>query len=203
MNINNPIETERLILLPGENERDNAAFLQMLRKGGDFRLFCGVDFSESNLMGFDGYLERAIRYAIYQKTAPGEMLGYVGLFNRGESWETEFYIKKTERRNGYCTEALLALCVAAFFGALKIQDEDGKAETLILDEIYATTTVENTAARGLLEKSAFVEPDTGAVWIMQVLFDPETGAQYDNQIVEYVLKRESVQWKEQSCHEQK
>lgn len=203
MNINFPMETKRLMLLPGENIRDNAAFLQMLREDGDFRVFCGVDFSESNLAGFDGYLERAVRYAVYQKAAPDEMLGYAGLFSRGDCYEAEFYIKKSERRNGYCSEALRALCEAAFAGELRAQGEDGNAETLILDEIYATTTVENAPARGLLEKSAFVKPDTGAVWVMQVLFDPVTGAQYDNQLAEYVLKRESVQWKEQSVHEQK
>ena len=31
------METERLVLLPGENARDNTAFLQMLRADGDFR----------------------------------------------------------------------------------------------------------------------------------------------------------------------
>ena len=201
MSINFPMETERLVLLPGENARDNTAFLQMLRADGDFRLFCGVDFSESNLAGFDGYLEQAIRYALYQKEAPDELLGYVGIFNRGGCWETEFYIKKSERRNGYCSEALRALCAAAFAGELRAQGEDGTTEILILDEIHAIAIAENIAARGLLEKNAFIEPDTGAAWVMQVLFDPETGAQYDNQIAEYVLKKASAYW-EQLRHEQ-
>lgn len=31
--------TKRLLLLPGNSERDNDSFLEILRKDGDFRIF--------------------------------------------------------------------------------------------------------------------------------------------------------------------
>lgn len=38
--------TKRLLLLPGNSERDNDSFLEMLRKDGDFRNFSGVEMTE-------------------------------------------------------------------------------------------------------------------------------------------------------------
>ncbi len=43
MNTGGKITTERLILLPSRNGRDNAAFLKMLREDGDLRKFCGIE----------------------------------------------------------------------------------------------------------------------------------------------------------------
>lgn len=37
MNTGKKIETERLLLISGSNDRDGAAFIHMLRNDGDFR----------------------------------------------------------------------------------------------------------------------------------------------------------------------
>lgn len=52
MNTGREIETKRLKLLPGSNKRDSKPFLKMLREDGNFREFCGVEFSEKNLSEF-------------------------------------------------------------------------------------------------------------------------------------------------------
>lgn len=85
MNKFTPIETERRTLLPRENRRDGAAFLDMLREDGDFQLFCGAPFGEENLRNFSGYLQRGYRWAMYRRGAPDALLGYVGLDKRLDS----------------------------------------------------------------------------------------------------------------------
>lgn len=52
MNTGKKIETERLLLIPGSNARDDAHFIHMLRNDGDFRDFCGIEFSEKYLAEF-------------------------------------------------------------------------------------------------------------------------------------------------------
>lgn len=47
MNTGKKIETERLLLIPGSNARDDAHFIHMLRNDGDFRDFCGIEYSEN------------------------------------------------------------------------------------------------------------------------------------------------------------
>lgn len=189
MNMKNQIETERLILLPGENARDNDAFLIMLKQDGDFRLFSGVDYSDLNLSGFDGYLERDFLYAVYRKNEPNELLGYVGIALQHERYEAEFYMKKSERQKGYCEEALKALCRTAFAGNLVRSDEKEKRDRLFLNEIYATTIDENVPAKKLLQKSGFAVSNTGAKLIFQIMCNPVTGRMYENHIAEYVLEK--------------
>jgi len=58
VNTGKKIETERLLLIPGSNARDDAHFIHMLRNDGDFRDFCGIEFSEKYLAEFKNYLER-------------------------------------------------------------------------------------------------------------------------------------------------
>ena len=187
------IETPRLMLLPGENSRDNIAFLQMLKDDGDFRLFCGVNYSDQNLLKFDGYFEREFLYAIYRRDDLTELLGHIGLGQRNEGhYEVEFYIKRPERKKGYCTEALQALCKTAFAGKLATMNERNERETLILDKIYATTTAENLPTKKLLEKNGFFRPNTGAILTLMDYIDPETDAIYANRIIEYVLEKPQI-----------
>lgn len=189
MNINRAIQTKRLMLLPGNNERDNSPFLQMLREDGDFYLFCGVPYSEDNLLGFSDYFEREIMFAIYPRETPDKMIGYIGLAEQHGRYEVEFYIKKSERRKGYCSEALQALCERVFLGKILQETEDGASKPLTLDEIYATTSVENEPTRKLLEKHAFQKPEEGYVMTLVVRIHPVTGEEYVNYITEYVFQR--------------
>ncbi len=180
------IETERLVLLPGENERDNASFLRMLKTDSDFQMFCGMEYSEKNLLGFDGYLEKEHFYAVYLKNDLNELLGYVGLaWHRSQKrYEVEFYIKRAARRKGYCAEALCALCKAAFAGTV-VDDPTG------LDAIYATTQNENKPARELLKKCNFSLAENGAIGIL--MFDTTADEVFGISISEYVLRKTQME----------
>ena len=46
MNTGKALETKRLVLVPGNNARDDEPFINMLRNDGNFRDFCGIEFSE-------------------------------------------------------------------------------------------------------------------------------------------------------------
>lgn len=71
MNTGIKLETERLMLIPGSNIRDNEPFIHMLRNDGNFRDFCGIEFSEKYLTEFHDYFERTGHeeciYSIYPK----------------------------------------------------------------------------------------------------------------------------------------
>lgn len=58
MNTGKKIETEPLLLIPDSNARDDVPFIHMLRNDGDFRDFCGIEFSEKYLAEFKKYFER-------------------------------------------------------------------------------------------------------------------------------------------------
>ena len=186
------IETKRLLLLSGKNERDNAAFLRMLKEDGDFEMFSGIEYSEKNLQGFDGYLEREGFYAIYPKNDPKELFGYVGIaWNLSSEWyEAEFYIKRDVRRRGYCKEALHALCQAAYGGAVISQSPDGNGNPPELEAVYAVTQTENHPAKLLLSKCGFHPTDRNVITAFRLLINPETEETYWFPIVEYVLERQ-------------
>lgn len=177
-----PIETERLLLLPGKTRRDEPAFLKMLKEDGDFEIFSGVPFSEKNLRAFGGYLQRPFCFAIYRGDRPGELLGCVGVSRRQyrsetEPYEAEFYVKKSERRRGYAEEALRAVCKEAFSGRLR------------LEELRAATTKNNFPAMALLEKCGFTIPADGPILAFTLLTDAE-GVDRLVGIMEYVLKKD-------------
>lgn len=58
MNTDKALETKRLVLVPGNNARDDEPFINMLRNDGNFRDFCGIEFSEKYLAEFRNYFER-------------------------------------------------------------------------------------------------------------------------------------------------
>lgn len=180
-----PIETERLRLLPWKTRRDEPAFLEMLREDGDFQLFSGVAFSEKNLMAFRGYLERPFCFAMYRKDQPGELLGYAGAArlqyrSEAESYEAEFYVKKSERRQGCAGEALRAVCGEFLSGGL--------ASRLALGELWATTRVDNLPARALLEKCGFTISANGPILAFTLMTDAEDAGHFVS-TVQYVLKK--------------
>lgn len=185
--------TERLLLLPGNNERDNAPFLKMLREDGDFRMFCGVEPEEKNIMAFEDYFEKegCCFYAVFPKNDPDKMIGYAGISRRGEERvEAEFYISREYRGQGYCTEALHKICAETFRGNLMWRDETGKAVQVSIDKLCATTISSNAAAVKAMENCGF-RKDAEIAWAMQVFFDPDDeDIVYDNEVTEYVLRRE-------------
>ena len=114
MNTGKALETKRLVLVPGNNARDDEPFINMLRNDGNFRDFCGIEFSEKYLAEFRNYFERTGHdeciYSIFLKGSD-RFIGYVGFHReRNSDYQIEFYISKSERRKGYAT-AMIGLAL--------------------------------------------------------------------------------------------
>lgn len=155
MNAGREIETKRLKLLLGVNERDSKPFLKMLREDGNFQEFCGAEFSEKNISKFATYFERSGHeeciYSIFPKDSIEEFIGYVGFHRElNEDYEIEFYIAKNYRKNGYCGEACKAVIKTIFGEGVSVDHNQ-----IMVDRLYATTLAENTTAVELLKKIGF------------------------------------------------
>lgn len=192
MNTGKEIETSRLWLRPGKNERDSSPFLLMLRNDGDFQQYCGARFSEENLSRFANYFERVndemCMYSLFLKTDAETFIGYVGFHREGDgTFELEFYIAKEYRRNGYCEEACRAVIGQLFGEGLSV---NGKL--LSENELYATTLAENEPTLGLLKKLGFTQHmiEDGATEVMQIVVDLETGKWEGIHTTKKILKKE-------------
>lgn len=175
MNTGIKIETERLVLVPGSNARDSEHFIHMLRNDGNFRDFCGLEFSEKYLAEFNNYFERTGHdeciYSIFLK-GTDMFIGYVGFHREHNSdYEIEFYISKSQRRKGYCEEVCKAAIELIFTEGLSVDDN-----VLSVEKLYATTLAENIAVINLLSKLGFKRdmPKDGPVLIMEGFVDEET-----------------------------
>lgn len=190
MNTGKKIETERLLLVPGSNARDDAHFIQMLRNDGDFRNFCGFEFSEKYLAEFKNYFERTGHeeciYSIFPK-GTDVFIGYVGFHRELNSdYEIEFYISKSQRRKGYCEEACKAVMELIFSDGLSVDNN-----VLGVQKLYATTLAENIAVINLLSKLGFKRdiPKDGAVLIMEGFVDEETDEFFGCCVSKYVIEK--------------
>lgn len=190
MNTGKKIETERLLLIPGNNARDDAHFIHMLRNDGDFRDFCGIEFSEKYLAEFKYYFERTGHeeciYSIYPKGAD-EFIGYVGFHReRNSDYEIEFYISKLQRRKGYCEEACKAVMELIFSDGLSVDNN-----ALCVQKLYATTLAENIAVINLLSKLGFKRdiPKDGSVLAMEGFVDEETDEFFGYCVSKYVIEK--------------
>lgn len=177
------ITTQQLMLLPANDERDNAQFLDMLRNDGDFKLFCGMELSEKSLSFFDGYLEANNFFAIYNKDDSDNLLGYVGLSPQHGRIEIEFYIKRDKRCKGYAYEAVTAICSKALNGELEES----------YSEIYATTSEHNIATQKLLKKCGFEDYYSDIALLGVICFDPDTESVNVLKTVEFVLKKNTTE----------
>ena len=192
MNTGIKIETERLMLIPGSNVRDNVPFIHMLRSDGNFRDFCGIEFSEKYLAEFSDYFERTGHeeciYSIYPK-GTDEFIGYVGFHRDNSDYEIEFYISKSQRRKGYCEEACKAVIELIFEERLSVDDN-----VLSVQKLYATTLVENIAVINLLSKLGFKRdiPKDGPVLVMEGFVDKETDEFFGYWVSKYVMEKESI-----------
>ncbi len=184
MNMGEKITTERLILLPSRNDRDNAVFLKMLREDGDFRMFCGVDFSEENLLNFNNYFEHkeTCYFSVFLKSAPERFIGYVGISNIKDAVDVEFYIAKKFRNAGYCTEALYAVCRNAIESGL---DFDGVK--IIFECVNAVVIDENHPARKALDKCGF-KRDAEHILFGVGIVPADDGEPVFNEAMNFILK---------------
>lgn len=188
MNKNKKLETERLLLLPSINSRDNVPFMEMLRVDGDFHSFTGLEPTEDNINAFDGYLESGCLYSVFAKNNPEKFIGYAGVCYQNRKQEVGFYISKPYRNQGYCTEALQKICEEIFVGNIKWFSPRGIHEILDVDVLYATTLTKNDHAKRVLEKCCFKRNDEVAMEF-KIFIDSESGALYNNQVVEYLRKK--------------
>lgn len=191
MNTGIKIETERLMLIPGSNVRDNVPFIHMLRSDGNFCDFCGIEFSEKYLAEFSDYFERTGHeeciYSIFPK-GTDEFIGYVGFHReRNSDYEIEFYISKLQRRKGYCEEACKAVIELIFSEGLSVDDN-----VLSVQKLYATTLAENIAVNNLLSKLGFKKdiPKDGPVLVMEGFVDEETDEFFGYFVSKYVMEKE-------------
>lgn len=190
MNTGIKIETEHLLLIPGSNARDNESFIRMLRNDGDFRDFCGIEFSERYLAEFRDYFERTGHeeciYSIFPK-GTDEFIGYVGFHReRNSDYEIEFYISKSQRRKGYCEEACKAVMELIFSDGLSVDNN-----VLSVQKLYATTLAENIAVINLLSKLGFKRdiPKDGPVLVMEGFVDEETDEFFGYCVSRYVIEK--------------
>ena len=176
MNTGKALETKRLVLVPGNNARDDEPFINMLRNDGNFRDFCGIEFSEKYLAEFRNYFERTGH------------IGYVGFHReRNLDYEIEFYISKSERRKGYCEEACKAVMDLFFSEGVSVDHTRISGRKL-----YATTLSDNRPVMQLLSKLGFTEniPEDGKALIMEGFVDEETDEFFGYCVAKYVLVRE-------------
>lgn len=152
MNTGEIIETDRLLLMPGNNAKDNIPFLKMLREDGDFSIYCGLPFSKDYLFAFNNYFEKVNQciYSIYHKEE-NRFIGYVGFHLEDKAYDLEFYISKGYRRRGFCAEACITVLKKIFDTGISI---DGNIVTE--NKVTASTIEKNIATKNLLEKIGFV-----------------------------------------------
>ena len=190
MNTGSIIQTQRLLLIPGNNVRDDVPFIEMLRTDGNFRDFCGIEFEEKYLVRFRNYFERTGReecvYSIFPK-GRDEFIGYVGFHReRNSDYEIEFYISKSQRRKGYCEEACKAVMELIFSDGLSVDNN-----ALCVQKLYATTLAENIAVINLLSKLGFKRdiPKDGPVLVMKGFVDEETDEFFGYCVSKYVIEK--------------
>ena len=191
MNTGTTIETKRLLLIPGNNARDDVPFTHMLRKDGSFREFCGLEFREKYLDEFRNYFERTGHeecvYSIFRKDEPdNKFIGYVGFHREHNSrYELEFYISQLERKKGYCEEACKAVIELIFSEGISV---DGNV--LRVQKLYATTLTENLPAIHLLSKLGFERDRSkdGSAFVMEGFEDKESGEFLFWTVFKYVLE---------------
>lgn len=121
-NINNPIITNRLILRAAKIS-EVLIFRKHFKEDGDFITFCGERPTQKNF----GYLHAPYDslYFVLEGKQTHEIMGYVG-FSYKTNTQTallEYYMFKQYRHNGYCKEAIKALCNMALNGRLFVPDE--------------------------------------------------------------------------------
>lgn len=186
MNTGKPFETKNLILLPSNNLRDNASFLKMLKADGDFRNFCGVEYSEAALSLLENYFDKpeTCYYSIYRKVEPCKYIGHTGFYWKKDRCEIECYLFKPYRNNGYCMEAAEELIHFLFSNGLSV---DGNIRTP--DKIYSSVLAGNRPAIRVLEKMGFQTDTEGPAFMFYVAEDPCTGSLCDSRLYQYVLKR--------------
>ena len=114
-------------------------------------------------------------------------LGYVG-FHREPNfdYEIEFYIKKNERRKGYCEEACRAVMNQFFEEGLSVDNNKLRGKKL-----YASTLTDNTATISLLSKLGFKRyvPEDGLILIMEGFIDEESDEFLGYCVSKYVIEK--------------
>lgn len=179
----NGMITEDLLLLPAQNIRDNEPFLELLREG-DFKRFCGVDFSEERLSIFENYFEKEedFLFAIFPRWKPDELIGYVGFGKQNERYEAEFYISRKYRGKGYAYQALNDICKKASQGKLyNLNKKQFHSKT-----IFATILKNNIASIVTLRKAGFQYNEKRAnIEKLYISVDEEI---IENEIIEFYLE---------------
>jgi len=170
------IETERLILVPSEDDRDLAIYKAHLESCDpeEFLFQYGEERSEEFMELIDFHSAPVDYYTVLLKNSR-EMVGYVGLANPDEDGcELEFHIFGEYRRNHYAYEACTAILKEFHEG--RIMPDCGRG-------VVADTVARNEACCALLEKLGFKKQH----WGMRITLNDEGELQSGLSINHYEL----------------
>ena len=188
-NKNKECITTRLKLTPQWNELIDLKIQEEIHHSGEFEFYFGIQETEERLKKLT--INDELFYSIYQRT-DDKLIGYLGISERLDSWETEIYIFREFRNHGYGAEALTALLHEVFFGKLVVF-EKGKKKTIQIDSVEATVRRENIVSQRMLEKVGFVKKEEVVEWLAFVSEDELTGADSDFMpIVSYSLTKQKL-----------
>lgn len=178
------IFTERLALIPSEDERDLNNYISDLMLTNDFYFQYGQPYSAELLEAIDFHSSGVIYYSLFLKNTE-TMVGYVGILPYEDDptcGELEFYIFRDFRKQGYAKEALIAFTNAFLTGALT--GIEGK-------QVIAETLVENEVVIKLLENMGFERQACG----MRLTLNEDGEINHDNPVLglrRYILNGETI-----------
>lgn len=168
----NVIETKRLLLKTAYTERDGEAFLRMMKEEGACQSLFGIPLSDDIEEKLYHYFDTDdCLFAIFEKAADAEMIGYIGVSYRNGSYEVEFYLSKPFRNRGYCTEALVLLVDLYFEGKLALTEDKEHPEEL--NFLYGSFLTENKATQRVLEKCGFGKNPQREI-LNELFYNPKT-----------------------------
>lgn len=159
-NINEPIETDRLILRPIEKS-DFKLFAQHYKHDGDFAMFTGHRPTSKMIKNYAERRSPAL-FTIEEKNTY-TVIGYIGLSIKQQSATglLEYYIFKEHRKQGYCKEVVKALVNVTMAGKLyepqeTVRDCVYKKKTIKLNAIRARIATVNTPSIKTVESCGFI-----------------------------------------------
>lgn len=160
-NINNSIETERLVLVPACEEHINCLKKYFDSNPNAFVYYSSAEYTDINFRGVF-YINNAQMFAVIKKET-GKIIGVVALkelCDYAHLFNIEYFILPDYRRSGYAVEACRSLIDYAFSGHL-IEKKDtvwtGIKETRKIDVelVMLTTSKQNIASQKVADKLGF------------------------------------------------
>ncbi len=187
VNINKPIETNRLILKAFNEETSKLYDEYFYQNKDEFENYYSLDYGDS--FKYCHMNERPLGFAIFLKNSniPIGSICFTN-FDNDALYNVEYFVKKEYRRNGYAFEALIEL-----INQLKLDSLFVLSETLrecVFDVVNPDirclkikTEITNTSSQKLAEKAGFTRYGT-------LLFSGLYKNKYYDEVVYYLVLNE-------------